>query len=94
MINELLSGVPLTMYMCDSRTLDETHTVSVVLSYIHIYVYIYINISKAGLLHVCLFYIVIYGSRLGGCVRRSFYRDILFPHSLPYRDILFPHSLP
>ena len=90
MINELLSGVPLTMYMCDSRTLDETHTVSVVLSYIHVYVYIYIYIyQKPDLcMYVCLFYMVIYVSRLGGCVRRSFYRDILFPHSLPYRDIL------
>ena len=90
MINELLSGVPLTMYMCDSRTLDETHTVSVVLSYMHIYVYIYIYIyQKPDLcMYVCLFYMVIYVSRLGGCVRRSFYRDILFPHSLPYRDIL------
>ena len=90
MINELLSGVPLTMYMCDSRTLDETHTVSVVLSYMHIYVYIYIYIYQKPhfWMYVCLFYMVIYVSRLGGCVRRSFYRDILFPHSLPYRDIL------
>ena len=39
-------------------------------------------------MYVCLFYMVIYVSRLGGCVRRSFYLDILFPHSLPYRDIL------
>ena len=60
MINELLSGVPLTMYMCDSRTLDETHTVSVVLSYMHIYVYIYIYISKAGPLYVCM--LVLYGN--------------------------------
>ena len=88
MINELLSGVPLTMYMCDSRTLDETHTVSVVLSYMHIYVYIYIYQKPDFCMYVCLFYMVIYVSRLGGCVRRSFYRDILFPHSLPYRDIL------
>ena len=90
MINELLSGVPLTMYMCDSRTLDETRTVSVVLSYMHIYVYIYIYIYQKPdfCMYVCLFYMVIYVSRLGGCVRRSFYRDILFPHSLPYRDIL------
>jgi hypothetical protein len=90
MINELLSGVPLTMYMCDNRTLDETHTVSVVLSYMHIYVYIYIYIYQKPdfCMYVCLFYMVIYVSRLGGCVRRSFYSDILFPHSLPYRDIL------
>ena len=89
MINELLSGVPLIIYMCDNRTLDETHTVSVVLSYMHIYVYIYIIYQKPDFcMYVCLFYMVIYVSRLGGCVRRSFYRDILFPHSLPYRDIL------
>jgi len=61
MINELLSGVPLTMYMCDSRTLDETHTVSLggIVIYAYICLHIY-NISKAGFLYVCM--LVLYGN--------------------------------
>ena len=55
---------------------------------IYMFTYIYIYQKPDFCMYVCLFYMVIYVSRLGGCVRRSFYRDILFPHSLPYRDIL------
>ena len=54
---------------------------------IYMFTYIYIYQKPDFCMYVCLFYMVIYVSRLGGCVRRSFYRDILFPYSLPYTEL-------